>query len=245
MIKLFYVVGDSFVFGQEMGPPISPHNLHTFDFYKRRHCYSGIMSDTLKIENYMNSGSPAASNERSYRMLITDISKKLLTFKPEEIFVNVSLTSSTRREFCINDRGDYYLHMFTWEPPAKDNKCVNDLWNILSKDFNFDIGHETYDIMMVLAIQNFLRINKIPYLISSALCTPIKFELQKKYVPSILLDQIYSRRYYTKPSFTEFTSDNKYKRGPGGHPLEEAHAGWAAHLLNHINQNNLFDNSDL
>lgn len=244
MIKLFYAVGDSFVFGQEMGPPITKDTFHQFDIYKRVHCYSGIMADTLKIPAYKNSGSPAGSNERSYRVLINDITEKLTIYAPEEIFVNVGLTSATRREFCLNDAGAYYLHMYTWEPPEKDNKVCNDLWKVLDKDFNHDYGNQMFDMMMILSIQNFLRINKIPYLISSALHIPQKLRSNEpQHIPEYLINQIYEKRFFVVPSFNRF-ADN-FKRGPESHPLEEGHAAWATHLLNYINQNNLLDNSDL
>jgi len=246
MIKSFYATGDSFVFGHELHEKgEESENIHLFQFtpYKRKHCYTGIITDKLGIEDYQNTGCPGGSNERAYRNLINDISKKLKIYKPEEIFVNISLTHATRREFCFNNEGAYYIHLNAWEPPSNVSKHHHDLWEVLVKDFNYDYGHFTFDIMILLGMQNFLKANKIPYLITSSM--GIEEDIQKKVLQQELLDQIYKKRYYVSPSFTAFAAANKCEIGPMLHPLEEGHALWATHLLDYINQNNLFDNSDL
>ena len=245
MIKLFYAIGDSFVFGQEMGPPLTPENYLIFDDYKRSHCYTGIISDTLKIENYKNSSGPAGSNERSHRVLINEISEALLIYKPEEIFVSVGLTSPTRREFCMSEVGQYFRFMHVYAPNVDHNIPCYDLWNILVKDFGYDQGYEMFNIMQMLAIQNFLRINKIPYLMSYSLRSIAGLMTTHKYVPKSLLKQLYATRIYSGRSFDEFTRTSGYKIGEGNHPLEEAHAAWAEYILSHITRNNLMDNTDL
>jgi len=246
MIKFFYATGDSFVFGHELDENGSEEDVSLFDFtqYKRKHCYTGIMSDTLSIGDYQNTGCPGGSNERAYRVLISDVTKKLKIYKPEEIFVNVSLTHTTRREFCFGiDPPAYYIHMNAFEPNKRANPKHHQLWEILVKEFNYNHGHFTFDMMIVLGIQNFLRINKIPYLLTSSM--GIEHSIQESIISTELLDQLVKNRYYVYPSFSNFAKANDYKIGPMLHPLEEGHAAWASHLLNHINENNLLDNSDL
>jgi predicted secreted protein len=201
------------------------------------------MADQLLVPSYKNSGCPGGSNERAYRVLINDLSLAMKLNRPEEIFVVIGLTHVTRREFCFDDKGNYYIHLNAFEPDRNKMPAHHTLWETFVKHFNFDHGHFTFDMMMVLGIQNFLRINKIPYLITASL--PIEFHLQQSVVSSTLLDQIVKNRYYVKPSFFDLTKSNNYKQGPLLHPLEEGHAAWAAHLLNYINENNLLDNSDL
>ena len=239
-------MGDSFVWGQELhenGPEFdTASDLYLFSPYRRKHCYTGIMSDQLEIASYQNSGRPGGSNERCYRMLINDLSEALLIYKPEEIFVNVSLSHATRREFCFgNDTQSYYAHMIH-EPLNKNTKNYQ-LWELLITDFNYDYGIFMFNIMMVLGIQNFLRINKIPYLITSSMKSEILN--QKSIISSQLLDQIVKNRYLINPSFMEFTKQNQYKSGPGGHPLEGAHMAWGSELVKYIKTFNLLDNSDL
>ena len=246
MIKSLYATGDSFVFGHELHDSdlISENdNLFEFTPYKRKHCYTGVISNKLNLEDYQNTGCPGGSNERAYRLLINDISKKLKLYKPEEIFVNISLTHATRREFCFAENGAYYIHLNAWEPVKDINAHHHRLWEVLVKDFNYDYGHFNFDVMMLLGMQNFLKTNKVPYLITSSM--GIEEELQKKIIHPYLLDQIYKKRYYVTPSFSLFAKSINCKIGPGLHPLEEGHAAWAEHLLTYINQNNLFDNSDL
>jgi hypothetical protein len=100
-----------------------------------------------------------------------------------------------------------------------------------------------FDMMIYLGIQNFLKINKIPYLITCSM--GMEDHLRNKILSPEMLNQIYKKRFYTNPSFVKFVKENSYKIGPMLHPLEEGHAAWADHLLKHIDQNNLFDNSDL
>ena len=243
MIKFFYATGDSFVFGHELtetGPEEDDATLFNFTPYKRTHCYTGIMANSLKTEDYQNSACPGGSNERAYRMLINDLTCKLKTYKPEEIFVNISVTMVTRREFCFNSKGDYYIHMQSWEPPKDCNPHHHALWKTLVKDFHYDHGDFMFDIMILLGMQNFLKNNKIPYLITSSM--GVEHYKQEQIISVDLLNQIYRKRYYVYPSFFKFASDNGHKIGPGMHPLEEGHANWASHLLN---ENNLLDNSDL
>jgi len=247
MTKFFYAVGDSFVWGHELhpdGPEADNSSVAKFEFspYKRKHCYTGIIADQLSVESYANSSCPGGSNERSYRMLINDLSSALTIYKPEEIFVNIGLTHVARREFCFNEIGDYYIHLNSFEP----NDMMpghHTLWKTLVNHFSFDYGHFTFDMMMVLGMQNFLRTNKIPYLITASLS--IEFYRKLQVITHELSNQIVKNRYYVQPSFFDFAKKNNYKIGPLMHPLEEGHAAWAAHLLTHINENNLLNNFDL
>ena len=242
-------MGDSFVWGHELhenGPEFDTGiELGLFSPHRRKHCYTGIMSDQLGIASYQNSGSPGGSNERCYRMLINELSEALLIYKPEEIFVNVGLSHATRREFCYgNDPQSYYK--YTIHEPFQHQKNTKNyqLWELMVKDFNQDYGIFTFNIMMVLGIQNFLRINKIPYLITNSLSPEIP--KQKSIISPQLLDQIVKKnRYLIDPSFHKFSMQNEYKMGPGGHPLEEAHMAWGSELVKYIKTFNLLDNSDL
>jgi len=247
MIKFFYAVGDSLVWGHELhedGPEADVGTeLSLFSPYRRKHCYTGIMSDQLEIASYQNSGQPGGSNERSYRMLINDLSKALLIYKPEEIFVNVGLTQITRREFCFNNDSSSYYHFSIHGPNPENDPKNYQLWELLVRDFNYDYGNFTFNIMMVLGIQNFLRINKIPYLMTTSLS--LEIVKQKCIIPAHLLEQIVKNRYFINPSFNDFTNLNRYKTGPRRHPLEEAHAAWGSKLVKYIKTFNLLDNTDL
>jgi hypothetical protein len=246
MIKFFYATGDSFVFGHELnenGPEMDDVSLCEFTPHKRKHCYTGIMADKLNVEEYQNTGCPGGSNERAYRYLITDITEKLKTYKPEEIFVNVGLTHVSRREFCFDDSPSYYIHMNAFEPAKDINSHHHRLWEVLVKEFNYNYGHFMFDMMIVLGIQNFLRTNKIPYILTASM--GIEHCLQESIVSPELLNQLVRNRYYVYPSFSNFAVENNCKIGPMLHPLEDGHAKWANHLFDYVQTNNLLDNSDI
>lgn len=249
MIKLVYTTGDSFAFGQELGAVDAQAGaLFEFTSHMRKHCYTGIIADKIGAIEYINSACPGGSNERAYRMLINDLSKKIKVYKPEEIFVFLSLTHATRREFCFSDRGDYYIHINAWEPPSdptSPNLKHHRLWEVLVKDFDYDYGHFMYDMMIILAIQNFLRSNKIPYLLTSSMGSHTEEKIQKMYISDHLFEQVHSLRCLLQPSFIKFARTNNFPIGPSLHPLEEGHAQWAKHLLDYITKNNLFSNGDL
>lgn len=250
MIKFLYATGDSFIFGQELetaklGLIDTPESLFKFNDYKRKHSYTGLITDRLGIQDYQNSACPGGSNERSYRNLVTDISNKLKQYEPQEIFVTISLTHESRREFCMDDHGNYYIHLASWEPPRFPQMHNHDLWQIITRYFNHDFGNCMFGIMILLGMQNFLRSNKIPYLITSSMGNWVEREIQKNKLHQNLLDQIYKKRYYVEPSFMEFAKNNKYPIGPQLHPLEEGHIAWADHLMFYIDNNNLLGNTDL
>jgi hypothetical protein len=178
MIKFLYANGDSYGFGAELGTA----NPHVFDDHRRKYCYSGIISDTLGIKDYQNNSSPGGSNERMYRCLVTDIPKLLTKYKPEEIFCTLSLSSASRREFC-DDSENYMLFIPHMQPAPPDGHVhMNKLWEILVKDFNHDRGIYTYNFMITLGIQNFLRNLKIPYLITYSMLSAWEKDIENIYI---------------------------------------------------------------
>jgi hypothetical protein len=241
MIKFFYVNGDSFSFGQELDGPRDPSDFFTFSEFQRKNCYSGLIADKLGLE-YKNNSQPGGSNQRIYRTMLSDLTELLKTYKPEEIFVNISLTHCIRREFYSIERDTYYPHMNTVEPQIEPDRS---LWKLLVTDFSNLKSELERDQLIILGIQNFLRVNKIPYLLTWSFHHGSMYDDEKAHISPAILDQRYLKRFYQHPSFNIFSFNNKFPTGPGKHPLLEGHRAWADHLLTHIEKNNLFDNSDL
>lgn len=242
MIKFFYANGDSYGFGAELGNA----DPHTFDEHRRRNCYSGIIADTLKTVGYMNNSCPGGSNERVYRCLVTDIPKILEKYNPEEIFCTLSLSSAARREFCDNF-GNYMLFMPHYKPsPPGNHDHMNDLWEILVKDFIHDSGIYVYNYMITLAIQNLLKSLKIPYLITYSMLTEHEQQIENSYLTTNQIDLLYNTpRVYRKKSFAEYTTDNFLTKGPETHPLEDGHRAWAEFIMKYIEQYNLLNTEEL
>jgi hypothetical protein len=244
MIKLMYVNGDSFSFGEELTGDTAETRL-IFTEYKRRNCYSGIIADTCKIPNYINNSRPGGSNERTYRTLINDIPKLLTTYRPDEIFVNVSLTSPYRLEFSYGDNNEDYYDFMVVHPPPKSYSFLYNLWKIITSRYNHDYGWHNFDIMMQLGIQNFLKVNKIPYLITTSMGNHNDLLVFKQHIDCNLLKQTDNLRFYKEFSFLTFNEIHKLPKGIGHHPLEDGHKAWAAALLTIINDRKLFESEDL
>jgi hypothetical protein len=242
MIKFLYANGDSYGFGAELG---SAHP-GVFDDYRRKHCYSGVITDNLKIEGYQNNSIQGGSNERIYRCLVTDIPQLLTQYKPEEIFCTLTLSSAIRREFCDN-HGNYMLFIPHHQPAPPDGHIhMNKLWEVLIKDFSNDNAIYIYNFMITLAIQNFLKQLKIPYLITYSMLSSWEKDIENTYINSDQYSLLYNTpRIYREESFMGFVVNNSLKVGPQLHPLEDGHRLWADLLLDYIERNNLLSNKDL
>jgi hypothetical protein len=243
-IKTLYAIGDSLVWGSEIG--VTPEEAYyedthmIFSDYKKKYVYSSILASHFNIPNYINAAYPGSSNERSYRVLITDVAKLLETHAPYEIFVLVGLTSETRREFSRSDGKDYYRHMDSHKPESRYYPSDAELWKVLTEHFSNEEGQHVFDTMITLAIQNFLKVMGIPYLITTSMrSADIQQAKYIKYIPSNLHNLLLSNaRYHHTPSFSSFVMSQHFPVGEGYHPLEEGHLAWAEYLKTLILTNN-------
>lgn len=244
MIKLMYVNGDSFSFGEELGEVDNKSRL-LFNEYKRKHCYSGIIADHYQIPNYINNSMPGGSNQRAYRTMVKDISKLLNDYRPEEIFVNISVTNPLRAEFVHGESEREYWDFMVAYPPGKETGFFYTLWKVIADHFNFDHGWYNFNILLILGIQNFLKVNNIPYLITSSMHNHGEIIRERNSVSNEVLQQLDLKRYHVEPSFMTFCQEYKHPTGPRYHPLEQGHASWAEHLISIIDQRNLLVNGDI
>lgn len=243
MIKIVYANGDSFGFGQELDGPRTPAEFYTFSDYQKKHCYSGVLAARWGTE-YQNESMPGGSNQRIYRTTLHSICKLLNVYKPEEIFVFASLTHNHRREFYRVDRDLYHPHMFTYKPA--EGGYITDFWKIMVERFHHPKGDLELDQQMILGLQNFLRVNKVPYLLTWSMHHGAIYEEEKKYVPEYLLKERRSTRFLESPSFSDYAFNQlKLEKAPGGHPLTDGHLAWANLLAKYIEKNNLLSNNDL
>lgn len=243
MIKFLYANGDSFGFGQELDGPREPAQFYNFSEYQRRHCYSGILADRWGTE-YLNESLPGGSNQRIYRTTLNTVSSLLEKYKPEEIFVVVSLSHSHRREFYREDYKRYHPHMATCKPG--EDGYLMEFWKIMVANFHHPKGDHDLDQQMVLGLQNFLRINRVPYLLTWSMHHGMLYEEENKFVPGPVLKQRYSKRFLQYPSFAYYVfHELKLSKAPEGHPLADGHLAWANHLNDYITKCDLLNNSDL
>ncbi len=237
---IFYANGDSMVFGTDLD---LENQLNYFDFteHQRKAGFTGIISDTLKYDEYLNKAIPGGSNERVYRKTVFNISNLLKSYNPEDIFVLIGLSSPLRKEFFMEEYNNWYPFIVAHTPINDNEKLV---WDAIIST-NTEKGFYTTDFLHILGVQNFLMRNKIPYLITKALGNTEEYLHRKTYIPEPIRNQLYSKRFYSEMSFWQFVEKRGLPRGISHHPLEEGHAAWANHLLEYIRKNNLMSNKDL
>ena len=239
MIKHLYANGDSLTFGQELNPDRKnlPDNFE-FTEHKKTHCYSGLIKAYYGIENYINAAIPGASNDRIFRTTILDVTKLLETIDPSEIFVVIGMTMASRREFFNTDLGKYYQYQSQFNG-AEHVKSIDMFWRMYTAYYLSAQEQVERQLIQIISIQNFLKQNKVPYLITTALSsvdTELYYAEELKY--EYLKKQIDSKRFMEN-SFVGMAAHYNLPCGKGRHPLEEAHSVWANLLIRHIDENGL------
>jgi hypothetical protein len=237
--KCLYTNGDSLVFGQELNPDrANIRDGFEFTDHKRTHCFTGLMQKHYGIENYINNSQPGSSNDRILRTTMLDVSKLLEVYAPQDLFVIIGTTYSTRKEFYNTDIDKYYQYQPEHNPGAQV-RSIDPLWKIYTAFYLSEIEQIERYLIQVVSIQNFLKCNKVPYLITTSLSNSEEVrKLESDY--QHLINTIDKKRFLNNESFEEFTIRNNLPIGKNWHPLEEGHAAWAEHLIKHINDNKLF-----
>lgn len=240
MIKCLYANGDSLVYGQELNPDrINIRDDCEFTEHKRTHCFTGLIQKHFNIENYINRAIPGGSNDRILRTTILDVSKLLEEYEPDELFVIVGTTYSSRREFYNTELNSYYQYQPEYNS-GPQIKSLDPLWKIYTAYYQSDLEQVERYLIQIVSIQNFLKSNKIPYLITTSLSDSdeiLKLAGDYGYLTA-MLDRT---RYLNEVSFENFTIQNGLAIGKNWHPLEDGHAAWAQYLITHINNNRLYD----
>lgn len=238
-IKHVYVTGDSFSFGQELGGSDVPvEDFYVFTPYMRKASYTGIIADAWGSEGYTNTSYNGGSNDRIHRMIINDIPKLLTEYKPEEIFVFISLTHASRREF-YQDYSNEYSPFLSNHEPFKDNIPNHTLWKIYATYFDSVYEHAQRYMLQVLSIQAFLKSLGVGYLMTRSMHEGAKFDQAFDNLPQYqhkLIDRI---AFPKMQAFNEYAGHKKVPFGKYRHPLEEGHVAWAQHLTAYMKQHNL------
>lgn len=233
MIKHIYVIGDSFSFGQELGGSDVPmKDFFTFTPYMREKSYTGLIAKEWGVTGYTNVSQPGGSNDRIHRMLTLDIPVLLQQYKPEEIFVFVSMTHASRREFYDRLHQVYTPQISNFAPP-KDNIPVYKLWEYYTAYFDHPFEQAQRHIVQTLSIQSLLKVFKIDYLITNSMNDNPEFIEEYNNLPLDVRKQIDRRHYPTTP-FNVFAGNLKVPFGKHHHPLEEGHEAWAKYLMGYM-----------
>lgn len=237
--RFMYVAGDSFSFGQELGPP--DEDFYKMTPYMKDNSYTGIISNNWGIEEYVNVSQPGGSNDRVLRMITTDLPRYLTKYKPEEIYVFITLTHPSRREFYYNSHNHFAPFMCNLEPP-KSNIGDHEFWKyyvLLHNHINEQVSRY---VSQILCLQAFLSRHYMDYLITRSMGpeTGVKNFYEKYYntYPDSLA--MIDKKYFPDiPPFNEYVGAKKLPFGPMHHPLEEGHVAWAKYLSEYLIQNNM------
>jgi len=236
LIKAIYTVGDSFSFGQELGgSDVEPKDFYTCTDYMRDNSYTGIIAKTWGVDTVINRSLPGGSNDRTFRMITTDLPTYFGDFKPEEIYVFISLTHASRREFYDNDLDCWNALITNYGPDPKYSKKQSiDFWKLYSAYFDNTKESTTRFLSQILSMQSFLKGLGIRYLMSDSMHHDEEFWNYYKTVHTNVVYMIDTDRYYRDEPFNSFVGRKGLPFGKYHHPLEEGHIAWAQHLMGYI-----------
>jgi len=236
LIKMIYVAGDSFSFGQELGgSDVPPRDFYKLTDYMRDNSYTGVIAKTWGVETVINKSLPGGSNDRAFRMITTDLPTYFGDYKPEEIYVFVSLTHASRREFYDNIYGCWNALIPNYSPDPKfSEKQHIEFWKLYAAYYDNPLESTTRFLSQLLSMQAFLKGLGIRYLFSDSMHHDEAFWEEYKKIHTKILYMIDTDRYYREEPFNSFVGRKKLPFGKYNHPLEEGHKAWAEHLMGYI-----------
>lgn len=236
-IKFIYVNGDSFSFGQELGgSDVDMDQFYTFTDYMRKHSYTGLLTDKWGVENYVNQSMPGGSNDRIFRCVMTELPKYLSMYDPSEIFVFISLTHASRREFFYNKYNKYSPFIVNFAPPV-ENTHLYTMWK--NYILNFDNVREQADRYMsqVIAMQSFLKGLGINYIFTRSMNDDHEFKSTISNMDASITNLIDRKHFPDIDPFNVFAVQRGVEFGKYQHPLEAGHRLWADYLGKYIEDN--------
>lgn len=235
LIKMIYVAGDSFSFGQELGgSDVPPCDFYKLTDYMRDNSYTGIIAKNWGVDTVINKSLPGGSNDRIYRMITTDLPTYFGQYRPEEIFVFISLTHASRREFYEREHERWCALITNFCPDETDNKSYKEFWKLYSTYFDDPKEYTPRFIGQILGMQSFLKGLGIRYLMSDSMYHEKElWDIYRAMDPNVI-HQIDTVRYHMEEPFNGFVGRRKLSFGKYHHPLEEGHLAWANHLMGYM-----------
>ncbi len=204
----------------------------------KENSYTGLIAKKWKVEGYTNTSYPGGSNDRIHRMIMTDLPKLFEQYSPDEVFIFISMSHASRREFYDRKLERYSPFICNHEPP-KENKAVHILWE--NYILNFDDPKECADryISQVLSIQSFLKNLGCDYLITRSMNDDWQFVNHYQALPAQVKVLIDKKHFPDITPFNNYAGTLKLPFGPEKHPLEEGHLAWAKYLMEYMKNNNI------
>jgi len=241
--------GDSFIWGSELADSpnggLNGYSLST---------YPALLAKQAKLE-YQCVAYPGNANNAISRMVIDYCEEH----KDQNLFVFVTWTFAQRFEFRFNSpankwTGKWYSvsswhgsDEFEFQEPDLDADTIRKFTNMFFKHVGDNEHYEVYSVIKeVLFLQNYLDLNNIPYLFTTANNIVYESDCYTRSKDKSMINlyqQINWNRWFFFPAgtvpiketrsprgFYQWAVESKYKVGPDMHPLEDAHSD-AAELI--------------
>ena len=246
--------GDSFIWGIELQDCLhSGHNGYS------KKTFSALLAAD---HQYVCAAFPGNGNDAIARNVVNYCENN----KSDDLFVVVSWTFNGRYEFRFDDKwevinswsaGKIYndkeedLNSLVkiFEGKAKQ-KGIHDFATAYFKQVGFTEYWESYTtIKEIVYLQNYLKVNSIPFMFT---CVNNDFHNHTIKSNDITIQSLFNQidfdKWYFFPPATEewntniprgfyqWAVENKYKCGPGQHPLEQAHQDAATLMQGKFNE---------
>lgn len=229
--------------------------------YIDKHCYSGVLKESMKFSSAINDAISGSSNANILERTIMSIEKLLASgVKNTEIFAIISWTDFDRSyvpldwDRCVNIAPHFPKNSGA---PWSFNSMVASYHKIISSNLHFLFKQYLLD---VIHLQNFFKAKSIKCLFIQGVANHIISEFGKDDANRLQNDEtirslfsiVDMEQWFTNNntysvdcfstshrsiSFSEFNGMHKYKVGKMLHPLEDGHREWAIKLEEHIRNN--------
>jgi len=266
-MRKIVVVGDSWTYGSEIKDPALPNTINDWDAendsYRIPKIWPTKLGNLLGTSDVINLSYPAASNDRSVRLLVGWLTQEYLSKnKPtDELFVVVGLTSPERKDFFYIDEKisnwitiwPMWTHDYMQEPLRRFGRLYAEhFWNIEESTHRY--------LQQIFYLQTLFKHYNIKFLFFQAF-----YQRQDLHIKQ-WTDDPYSRHYQSQPdkmiwdliddktfmhkndkihSFHNYITKNdpdpeKKSVILNMHPSELGHTMWAEHMTDYLKENNLW-----
>ena len=198
-------IGDSFTYGEELSDPL-------------RQAWPNLLADTYYGVDVLNLGKPGASNDWIFTTAI-----ERTAWERYDIVI-VQWTDPGRMDLSISGNDIQGVNSSTQRLNKTDKKWLDKYY----KEFYDDEYAWRRTITQIIALQNYFKSTKQPYVMTSM--NTIIEKRSMFYTVSGAIDT---------ETFLEPLTQMTYKcnKGPGGHPLEEGHQAIARRMEKHLDEN--------
>ena len=269
-MRKLVVIGDSWTYGSEIRDPKLPKEVNDWDSqndeYRLPRIWPTKLTKLLGFDECINLSYPAASNDRSVRVLMNWLTQEYFSKNKstDEIFVIVGLTSPERKDFYYKDEDNNDSFWMTMWPMWKHDylqKPINKFADMYVRYFWNQEEYANRYVNQLFQLQNLFEKYNIKYLMFQAFyqSTQIGFRDWKdnpyirnynSTVDKLIWDMIDPIKFVNKEdeihSFHNYIvnrdiSEDKKVSLLDMHPSETGHTWWSEYLYEYINKHKIIN----